>query len=408
MKPRRIVIISELFHPEQSATGYILTRIAEGLARAFPVQVICGQPSYLARGVRAPAREEWHGMEIRRCSATTLDKDRLLFRAVNAATITMSIFWEAIRSLRRGDAALVVTNPPILPFVVAVACRIRSASCVVLVHDLYPELAVASGVTAPSSLPARTVAGMNRMLFTVADRIVVLGRDMRERIERRYGQMAEKLVVIPNWGDVDILTPAPPEMNALVQKHGLQGRFIALYAGNMGRTHGLETVVESMRILRDDPHFHFLLIGSGAKKPWLQKAIADHGLKNATLLDSLPREEQQEFLNAGHVGLVSFVSDMAGVSVPSRMYNIFAAGKPIVAVADRDSELAQVLAENGIGWVVTPGDAPGLARTLGEARRDPERLRSMGRAARILVEQTYTLDSAVDAYRELFSSLGGA
>jgi glycosyltransferase involved in cell wall biosynthesis len=97
---------------------------------------------------------------------------------------------------------------------------------------------------------------------------------------------------------------------------------------------------------------------------------------------------------------------MAGVSVPSRMYNVLAAGRPILALADAHSEVALLVKEEEIGWVVTPGDAAGLARALREARADPQRLARMGMRARTLAEEKYTLGAVLDRYRAVLAGMG--
>src|ERR1700733_14737681 len=139
-KKRRIWIISELYYPELTSTGYFLTGIAEGLATAYDVSVLCGQPSYWARGVRAPVHEIRNGVNVQRCRATTLDKNRPLFKIINLITVSVSIFLVALFRLRRGDIVIAVTNPPLLPYVAAFACRLKGAHIVPLIHDVYPEV----------------------------------------------------------------------------------------------------------------------------------------------------------------------------------------------------------------------------------------------------------------------------
>ena len=132
---QRVWIVSELYYPELTSTGYFLTGIAEGLAVDYDVSVLCGQPSYRARGTRAPTREICSGVYVRRCRATTLDKNKVALRIVNLVTISLSIFLSALFSLRRGDIVIAVTNPPLLPYVALLACRMRGGRFVLLVHD---------------------------------------------------------------------------------------------------------------------------------------------------------------------------------------------------------------------------------------------------------------------------------
>ena len=134
---QRIWIVSELYYPELTSTGYFLTGIAEGLASVYDVSVLCGQPSYWARGTSAPTREICNGVDVCRCWATTLDKNKVVFKIVNLVTISLSIFFSALFRFRGGDIVIAVTNPPLLPYLALLACRTRGGRFVLLVHDVY-------------------------------------------------------------------------------------------------------------------------------------------------------------------------------------------------------------------------------------------------------------------------------
>lgn len=406
--PGTIWVISELYHPEDNATGHLLTHIAEGLAERYPVRVLCSQPTYNARGTRAPVCEEHGGVPIRRCRATALNKNVLVLRVINLVTISIALFVQTLARVRRGDFVLVVTNPPLLPFLVAAACKLRGAPFLLLIHDVYPEVLAATGMVKPDALLARGVDALSRRLYRGAERIIVLGRDMARLVAPKLGPARNNLVVIPNWADLDQVCPTPRPSNALLRKLGLTDKFVVLYAGNMGRTHGLEGLAQAAATLRSDTDTHFLFVGSGAKRLWLENVIRASGLGNMTVLGNRPRSEQQTFLNACDVAVISFVPGMAGVSVPSRMYNLLAAGKPILAVADADSELALVVEEEAIGWVVPPGRPDQTARAIREARSDPERLAQMGRRARRVAESKYSLRHAITAYQTMIADLEAA
>jgi glycosyltransferase involved in cell wall biosynthesis len=404
--PERLWIVSELYHPEDTSTGYFLTRIAEGLARHMSVRVLCGQPSYGARGMRAPARETRHGVQIWRAPATTFDKDRLLLKLVNSTTISVSLLTHALWQLRRGDRVLVVTNPPVLPFLIRAACFLRGSAFLLLVHDVYPEVLVATGLVRRNGLPARLLGWLTKLLYRSAMRIVVLGRDMEALVTDKLGGDQDTVTIIPHWGDVDEIGPAGRSQNALLRGRGLEHKFVVQYSGNMGRAHALEPVLEAARRLRDRNDIHFLFVGTGAKKNWLKGAVANDQLPNVDILPYLPRIELDVSLNACDVAVIPFIPGMSGVSVPSRMYNVMAAGRPILAVADESSELARVVREEGIGWVLPPGAPDNLADTILEARANPRRLAEMGARARAAAEERYTLDRVTAAYRTLVENVG--
>ncbi len=400
----RVWFVTELYHPETTSTGYFLTRLAEGLACEGPVSVLCAQPTYSAHGNHAPVRETRHGVDIRRCRSTTFHKDRLTGRLINLLTMSVTMFFAAVRDLRRNDVVIVVTNPPTLPFVILLAARLRAAHFVLLVHDVYPDVLYAVGTLKPHSIIARVAEGIARQPYRAAARVVVLGRDMKALAERKLNGQGEKIVVIPNWADVDDVVPMARDSNVLLHTLGLASKWVVQFSGNMGRTHGVEVVIEAARQLRtSSPDVHFLMCGSGARFADLQRE-ANRANSNMTVLSTKPRAELNLLLNACDVSVICFRPGMAGVSVPSRMYNVLAAGKPIIAVADDHSELAQVVKDEDVGWVVPPERADRLANTIANARTDAEGTAARGARAR-RAAQHYTLPHAIAKYLTLVQSL---
>ncbi len=398
--------MSELYYPELTSTGYFLTGIAEGLASSYAVFVLCGQPSYWARGVRALARETLHGVDVHRCWATTFDKNKVFLKIINQVTIGASMFWSALFRLRRGDIAIAVTNPPLLPYLMALVCRLRGARFILLIHDVYPEIFTRLGILKSQSIPVRLMDCASRWLYNSADRIVVLGRDMRDIVVDKLDSRKGRVVIAANWGDTEAIVPQMLCENRLLGKMNLEGRFVAQYCGNIGRTHGIEDIAGAAELLASDPGFYFLLIGWGAKKNWAIQQKQMRNLENLVILDSLPREELCDGLNACNVAIISFSSGMAGISVPSRMYNVLAAGKPLIAVCDDGSELATVVREEEIGWVVPPGRPDLIVSALREAKANPERLDAMGQRARRAVEMKYTVGHVLQIYKYLIEGIG--
>jgi colanic acid biosynthesis glycosyl transferase WcaI len=394
-----------LYYPEDTSTGYVMTKIAEGLSEQYAVGVLCSQPTYAKRGMRAPKHEFHNNVEIFRCRGTTFNKDSLALRLVNLLTISLSIWFTALWRLRRNDCVIVVTNPPSLPFLIAFACWIKGAKCLLLVHDLYPEVLTAAEIVRREGIAMKVIGFCSRMLYRNVAAIIALGRDMEERIRRHAGQSNVPISIIPNWSDLSEIRPLPKELNRLLKDLQLQEKFVVQYCGNMGRTHGLETLFEAARRLRGVPEVHFLFVGSGAKKQWLEDAAKAECLPNVSILSRRPRNDLNDTLNACDVSVISFVKGMAGISVPSRMYNALAAGTPILAIADADSELALVVQEECVGWVVPPEDPDIVVKTVLQARDDRDSLKAMGIRARESAEKKYSFVAIIGSYQELISKL---
>ena len=403
--PKKIWVVSELYYPEETSTGYLLTKIAEGLAQHYPVNVLCGQPTYAARGLRMPARETHNGVNIQRCLSTALNKDILPFRLINFITISCSVFVKAVQQIGRDDCVLVVTNPPSLPFLLVLACRLRGAKCLLLIHDLYPELLVAVGKVKPHSVLTTFLNWLNKRLYASMERIIVIGRDMRTRALEKLSSNHQRIVFIPNWADVEDVVPGRRDQNALLHELRLTNKFVVQCAGNMGYPNDIESIAESACKLKSRQDIHFLFIGSGAKKRWLEDYVKDNALQNVTILPNQPRGEQSNFINACDAAIITLVAGMLGVSMPSRTYNTLSAGKPIIGVVDARSELAKVVEEEGVGWIVPPSQPDKLVEAILDAQAHPERLAEMSLRARSAAENKYSLDKIIEAYLSVFRSL---
>jgi colanic acid biosynthesis glycosyl transferase WcaI len=223
---------------------------------------------------------------------------------------------------------------------------------------------------------------------------------MSALVMAKSGAAAERVVAITNWADSEMVRPRPRAENAMLEELGLADLFVLQWAGNMGRTHALGEVVGAAERCRDR-RIHFLLVGEGAKKQWLEAEVARRALPNVTVLPRQPRDALEVLLNACDVALVTMVPNMVGVSVPSRMYNIFAAGKPLIAMVDPATEAARVIEEEGIGWVVPIGDVDRLVAVIEEARSSPAALTAMGRRARHAAETKYAFPSVLAQYARL-------
>lgn len=399
-------VVSELYYPELTSTGYYLTQIAEGLTDTFEVKALCGQPNYSARGTRASKREVRNGVDIFRVSGTTLNKNVIVFRLVNMLTLSLSMFFVSLRKFRKGDRVLVVTNPPASPFVIAIASLIRGAAYTLLIHDNYPEILIAAGKAGGKSVAVRVLGFWNRWLYKHAARIIAVGRDMQELLSRKTQGLDIPISVIPNWAELENVEPRPRAENPLLNELGILDRFVLLYAGNMGYPNDIETILSAAKTLDREAgsRFHFVFLGTGVKRKLIERFIADEEPANVTLLDPRPREEQAVFLNACDAGIVSLVSKMKGVSMPSRTYNILAAGKPIVAITEEGSEVDLVTKDDNVGVCSTPGDVTGLLNALEKLAEDPKRLLTMSDRARHAALDKYSLDTALSAYRRALLS----
>lgn len=392
-------VVTELYYPEETSTGYYLTRIAEGLTEDFQVKVLCGQPNYSARGTKAPKREIHKNVEIFRAAGTTLDKNVILFRLINMLTLGISVFLKALRHFRKGDKILVVTTPPSLPFITAFAALLKGAGYVLLIHDNYPEILIAANKAKENSIVVNLLNHSNRWLYKYAGKIIVCGRDMFELVSRKTVGLDIPIETIQNWAELENVRPFPRSENELLKELEIEDKLVFLYAGNMGYPNDLESIIECAGKLVDDERFCFVFLGTGVKRKWLERELTEKSLKNVRLLDPRPRSEQNIFLNACDVAIVTLVKKMWGVSMPSRTYNILAAGKPILALTERESEIAKVVAEDNVGWTVAPNEPEALLEKIFEIYENRQSFEAMSRNARRAALEKYSLEAALKKYK---------
>ncbi len=327
-------------------------------------------------------------------------------KMLNMFTSSTSIFWLVIKHVRRNQPVIIVNLPPLLPLLTLPICRLKGARVSLLIHDVYPDSLVVAGVLAKNSRTESVLSLVFNRLYRMAHNIIVLGRDMQSLLAAKTHWEESRIFVIPNTADVDQIRPVSQEKNSLLKRLGLEAKFVVKYAGHMGRTHDLEMLVRGAQILNElDPDIHFVFSGSGPKKAQLESTISSRKLKNVTIIPFSPRSEIEDSLNACDVGVISMLPGMAGISVPGRIYDLLAVGKTVIAVTDAHSEIALLVREEKVGWVVEPEDISGLVVAVQSAKADPVRLVEMGRRSRWVAENKYARCHQIEAYYHLIEDM---
>ena len=327
-------------------------------------------------------------------------KAALIQRAAAETLFTLRIFLALVTKLQRGDVVLMVTAPFMLPYAATAAARLKRAGSVLIMHDLYPDVLVMSGLLRPQSLAAKAMRGINALMFRALSAVVVIGRDT-ERLLLQYGEMMRgKMHFIPNWATLaPAVRPIAPDNP---YRKPAAARFVVGLSGNLGFTHDPVIVFEAARLLRDNPDIHFLLSGWGIGFDSLKQMQSEANLPNVTFVDRVPEQNLETFLAAANLWVIPYRRDLAGVSVPSRFYNLLAIGRPVVLVSEPEAEAAQIVREHDIGWVVTPGNADELAKAISIAAASPDDARA-ARAADIA--QRFNLPDAMKNYAQLVLGL---
>lgn len=379
MGRKKLWIITELFHPDETATAYILTEYARELGKKYDLTVVCAsKPDEKHTQTGFPFR-------IIRVSCPDLNKDKLVQRTLRLVAVSLSLTWKALRLCRQGDVVLTVTNPaPILPLI-ALAKRLKRFRLSVLVHDVFPENAVAAGIVkSPQSLPYRVVKHIFDRAYSVADSLIALGRDMQQLLLEKTSRFAHRpsVSMIENWAEQDI---APSEWT-----RAAGGKIVLQYAGNLGRVQGLLHFLQLLE-KSGNQNLRFDVYGNGAVAEEIRGYVDAHQMDNVAFYGGYRRSEQNAILNSCDLSLISLSDGMLGLGVPSKSYNIMAAGNPILYIGHPDSEMALTVKETGIGYCFDSGDEDGIVgflRSLSVSKL--KELREKGEMARAVCSMRYT------------------
>jgi len=356
-KPGKIVVASQHYPPDQSTTAAIMSAIASHLALEAPVLVLSGMAG--SASVQSDNAGQPDVIEVKNRMP---GKAALIRRAVAEILFMIRIFLALLKRLQRGDVAVTVTAPFMLPYAVVAAARLKRARSVLIMHDLYPDVLVMAGLLKPKSVLTKAIRGMNVLMFRGLDAVITIGRDTEQLLLRYPGVTRDKLRFIPNWAT---LAPAVRPMasdNPYRRPHA--ARFMVGLSGNLGFTHDPVIVFEAARLLRDDPDIHFLLSGWGIGFERLKEMQSQAGLANVSLVGRVADENLEAFLSAADVWLIPYRKNVAGISVPSRFYNLLAVGRPVILVSEPEAEAALTVSENNLGWVVMPGMPDQLAKAI--------------------------------------------
>jgi colanic acid biosynthesis glycosyl transferase WcaI len=401
----RVVFVNRFYAPDISASSQLLTDLAEALASSgVRVCVVCSRQLYELPRAGLNPRETLRGVSISRVGGTSFGRDRLLGRALDYATFYLAVFWLLVRALRHTDVLVTKTDPPLLSVIGAWVCRFSGATAVNWLQDVFPEVASRLGLLPLPSALERLVCRTRDHSLLRAKVNVVLGTRMQQYLVER-GIPAEQIVVSENWADEGSIYPLLAADSVLRRRLGLLDRFVVAYSGNLGRAHDVNTLLEAATLMKHDEEIVFLMIGGGSNMRWLQTQARERGLRNLQFLPYQSRETLADSLAAGDVHLVSMLPTLEGLLVPSKLYGILAAGRPVVFIGDPEGELAQLVRESRIGLSVPCGDARSLRDALHALRDDEGRRLEFARRSRALLLGRFTLNAAVGRWLRLLESL---
>jgi glycosyltransferase involved in cell wall biosynthesis len=364
------------------------------LTEEFEVTVITGMLSL--PGVVA-GTSVVDGVKIVRVKSTSYPRSRLMLRGLNYLTYLLQSLRVGLKQTRP-DVILCLTDPPMLADIGLILARRFRAPIVVASQDVFPEVAIELR-RLDNRLLVWLLRRMVEFYLVRADRVIAIGDTMKLRLEEK-GAPPAHMRVIPNWVEAAAITPQA-KGNDWAREHELDGRFVVMHSGNVGHAQNLDALVRAATFLRDLDDLSIVIIGDGARRVELLDLATRLQVDSVQFLPYQPRDLLSSSLSAADVHVVGLARGLAGYVVPSRLYGVMAAGRPVIATADADSETALLVEGVDCGVVVEPGRPELLATMIRRAHDGELDLVEMGRRGRDYVVAEADRPIAVRRYRDV-------
>ena len=374
-----ILFLCQFFYPEYISSATLPFDTAVALKKAgFSVDALCGYPKEYAAEQDVPMKETAEGISIRRVRYIQTGRKGFLGRLINYFSFTFMIFLNLWR-IAGYRAVVVYSNPPVLPWVAALARMLFGTKLIFVAYDLYPEIAVNTGALREGSLICRMMDRINRSVCRRADAVVALSSEMKEFIKDNRNISEDKIHVIPNWYE-----NAPREMDTEGEKPFRDGekQFTVSYFGNMGTAQDMQTILDAIRLMKEEKQYRFLFAGHGNKMAQLRQIAEEEGLEQVQIFDFLKGKQFRDALAATDCALISLERGLTGLCVPSKTYSYMMEGIPLLAIMEPGDIVRDI--EAGAGKWVRNGEAQALAEHIRRMAENPQEHSRMRRVCREL------------------------
>jgi colanic acid biosynthesis glycosyl transferase WcaI len=407
----KILFLGINYAPEMIGTAVYTTGLAEAMSNSgHDVTVVTALPYYPAWKVttgwpryRYSSERPEGGPWVIHCPlyvpAEPTGARRMLHYATFALSIAPQMFWRAIR--QRPDLVVVIAPSLVSAPVGWLSARLAGAKCWLHIQDFEVEAAFATGLLKEDSQVGRMARNFERWILNRFDRISSISLPMLAKLKEK-GVAAGKIFELRNWANLNkvILLEGPSPLKAEL---GISAEHVVVYSGNIANKQGLNIIPETARLLMNREDFCFVVCGEG---PYLGKLKeAAEGLENVLFFPLQPIERLSDLLGMADLHILPQISGAADLVLPSKLTNMLASGRPVVATAEEGTALAEEV--NGCGCVVNPGDAEAMAGAIEGLLDDPEARRVLGAAARQRAYERWDMRNILGRFESEIAELTG-
>ena len=403
---KKLLIYAHYYYPDVASTGQILQELAEGMRHAFDITVVCTVPSYTGE-IPPEYREkkfyieELNGVKLIRVPVPAFSKRNKRSRIKNILAYYFGAR-KASKLAGKQDYVFTISQPPVLGGMLGVYGKKKcKAKFVYNVQDFNPEQ-----IEAVCYCKMKPLLGLMRFLdkrtCKKADKVIVVGRDMVQTLKNRFqGKHVPTHCMINNWIDEKNIYPLPKDnegVKAFSLRYGLKDKFVVMYSGNLGLYYDLPNLLRLAEAYKHRSDVVFAFVGQGAVEDELKTYAEERDMKNVVFIPYQAKEDLIYSLNAADVHWVVNAKGIKGVSVPSKLYGVMAAGKPVLGVLEEESEGRLIIEETGCGLVADPQDYEAVAKLLEKFISKEVDLATMGNNGRAYLEKNLTKDVSIEKY----------
>lgn len=405
---KKLLIYAHYYVPDVASTGQILRELAEGMIDEFDITIVCVVPSYTGKVAdeykkKMFYKEEINGVKVIRVRVPEFSKSNKISRIKNILSYFIGAMIATFK-VGKTDYVYSISQPPILGGLLGVWGKwMKRAKYIYNIQDFNPEQTMAVGYS-KNKLILKAMMWFDKFSCNQADKVIVVGRDMIETLKGRFkGTKVPNHTFINNWIDEKEIYPLPANHEKVVafkEKYDLQDKFIIMYSGNLGLYYDLENLMGVIEKFKNREDVVFAFVGEGTIRENLVQYKEKNNLRNVTFIPYQDKSDLIYSLNAGDVHWCLNAKGIKGVSVPSKLYGIIAAGKPIIGALEEGSEARLIIEETQCGYVTEPGNYTEIKYIIERflSEKETSKLNEMSESGRAYLVRNLTKDVSVKKY----------
>lgn len=408
MSKKKLLIYAHYYYPDVASTGQILTDLAEGIEDKFEITVICVVPSYTGV-VKEEYKDKWiyhesyNGVNVIRVRVPEFNKSNKVSRIKNL----LAYFINAIKvtfKLEKQDYIFSISQPPIMGGLLGVIGKwLKGGKFIYNIQDFNPEQTQAVGYS-KSKKVMKFAMYLDKFSCKKADKVIVVGRDMQKTLINRFkGRNVPKNIFINNWineKEVYPLKSDDVEVLKFKEKYGLKDKYIIMYSGNIGLYYDLKNIIKVIAKFKTRDDIVFAFVGEGTVKKDIEEYVNNNNISNVKFIPYQPKDKINYSFNAADIHLVVNAKGIKGVSVPSKLYGVMAAGKPVLGVLEENSEARLIIDESDCGICMEPGEYEEIYKGIEYVLNNKDNINKKGINGRVYLEENLSKEFSISKYKE--------